>query len=164
MYRLDIVQLMNVINGRGSEKDIDPSVYQGCFDIFSERIIEAWISDEAKDLIRTIHGKGYSIFISSNAPADAVRQCLSKNGMLEYFNDILGREHGSKTKHLQKIRKDTNCEMIVFIGNSPSDFKNDAEIKIAVNVTSWEVKEFAELGVKTFVYGPLMKGLMREIL
>ena len=68
-----------------------------------------------------IIGAGIVPSVSTSNERDAVAGALEREGILGYFEAVRGLEDGSKSEHIEIVRKRYNPEEIFFIGDTPHD-------------------------------------------
>jgi hypothetical protein len=152
------------------EKNLPPGVFE-CFERnFRPAIVGAKPDPSALETLVDCAQHGWDVYISSNGFCSAIEQCLKKpdfTGAESFL--VYGREDGPKQDQTDAIIMQDDYDLIVIIGNSPSDFRASVlgegvdlrVVRIAVNVADADKKFFEDAGIK-YSTGPLTKEMFAK--
>ncbi len=109
---------------------------------------------EALELSRSL---GYVSVISSSTEEGLIKAWAKREGLEQYFEVILGREHGTKTDHIKIVQESHPHREVVFLSDSIGDMNLPA-VTIGVCVPKEKHKEFYRAGAYwVFSSPPLME-------
>lgn len=87
-------------------------------------IVRRGARPEAKALLERLALAGHTLYINSDTPEDALRQCVETLGLASFFKGIFGRP-ASKEENLEKIAlaEGVGPDKILFFGDGGSDLR-----------------------------------------
>jgi hypothetical protein len=158
-------KIIPIIKDPFLEDYLSPEMVADCHQIFREEIENAKPNSSVLELMGYCQNKNYEIFVSSKGFADSIERALKKPEFSS-LNVVLvfGREDGNKQEHLEKIRRIYDPDEIIVFGDDPSDFENNAEFKIALNLSGKNQERFLPGTVDLIINSPLTISLAKDFI
>ncbi|MFA5013577.1 MAG: HAD family hydrolase [Candidatus Paceibacterota bacterium] len=152
-------EMVPIIENPELEEGLDSDALARCDKIIDQATEKTEIVPSALDALIYWLNNGCDVYISSSGNCDSIANRLRRENDETKRFIVLGRKSGSKKNHLRIIREKKKYDIIIMIGDSAKDFKNDVDFKIAVNVRGDE-----EFLMTSNIYAHTPDPLDREIL
>ncbi len=115
-----------------------------------------------KQTLRVSRDIGLISVISSSTEETLINPWAERESLRQYFEMILGREHGSKTDHIKIVQREHPDSIIFFLSDSVGDMNLPA-ITIGVCVPKEKEKEFYEAGAEWVFPSPPSIEVVKKI-
>ena len=147
------------------KKKVPESLVKVFAKIIHQGIINGGILSDAVEAARVAKAAGAKVFISSNGLAEAIKEVFGRCG-INFFDGIMGREHGSKKRHFEKILEGRRPDKVILVADSPDDFNlyDHRLLKVAVNVSQQKRPEFESRGCNIMITGPLTAEAIEDLI